>query len=143
MAKVLAIDYGDKHVGLAIGDTKEYYIAPIDVLSTGSFEDLFIQLNKLINENHIEEVVIGYPLSMKGEKTDQTREVDKFSDELSSRIDQQIILEDERLTSALAAKHQQGFLKKIWSGSNKNQIQKSSAVLILETYLDKKKNEKK
>jgi len=143
MAKVLAIDYGDRHVGLAIGDTEEYYIAPIDVLSSGSFEDLFIQLNKLLNENHIDVVVIGYPLSMKGEKTDQTREVDKFSDELSKRIDQQIVLEDERLTSALAAKYQKGFLKKIWSGSNKNQIQKSSAVLILETYLDKKKNEKK
>lgn len=143
MSRVLAIDYGEKYIGLAMGDTEEYYIVPYEVLSTGSFEDLFTELEGIINEGKIDEIVIGYPLNMKGEKSDQTREVEKFADALQAKVSLPIILEDERLTSKMAAKQQQGFLKKIWSGSNKDQIQKSSAILILETYLDKKKNQEK
>jgi len=142
MSRVLAIDYGEKYIGLAMGDTEEYYIVPYEVLSTGSFEDLYIELEKIVNESKIDEIVVGYPLGMNGEKTDQTLEVEKFADALQAKVGLPLIFEDERLTSKMAEKQQQGFLKKIWSGTNKNQVQKSSAILILETYLDKKKNQK-
>lgn len=142
MARILSIDYGNRRIGLAIGDTEAYVIAPYEVISTGSFEDTYTQLGKVINENKIEEIVIGYPLNMKSEKTEQTRIVEKFADQLGEKTGLPIILEDERLTSVQAARQTSGLFKKLWSGKAKDQVQKTSAVLILETYLEKKKNEK-
>ena len=139
MAKILAIDYGSKKIGLAIGDTKEYYIAPLEIISTGSFNDYIKDLTKVILENKIEEIVVGYPLNMKGKKTEQTEEVEEFAEKLKDEVEVPIILEDERLTTAQAKNQQKGFLKKIWSGGPKDNLQKTAAILILETYIEKKK----
>ena len=142
MARILAIDHGDKKIGLAIGDTEEYVIAPYEVISTGSFEDTFTKLGDVINENRVDEIVIGYPLNLQGKKTDQTRAVEEFAEILGKKVDLPITLEDERLTSVQAARQTRGFFKRLWEGKAKDNIQKTSAVLILETYLEKKKKEK-
>jgi len=141
MARVLAIDYGDSRIGLAYGDTKEYLIVPYEVLSSGSFEDIYNQLKTVIEEKQVEEIVIGYPLNMKGEKTEQTKKVEEFADQLQQRAGLPIILEDERLTSVQAQKTTKGFFGSLWGGKAKDAVQKSSAVLILETYIEKKKSQ--
>ena len=142
MSRILSIDYGGKHIGLAVGDDDDYVIAPYEVISSGSFEDIYGQLQTVIAENDIEEIVVGYPLNMKGEKTDQTKEVEEFADQLGKASGLPMVLEDERLTSVQAEKQTQGFFKNLWTGKAKDNVQKTSAVLILETYLAKKKKEK-
>ena len=50
MDRVLAIDYGEKKIGLAVGDTKEYIIAPYEVISSGSFESTIVPIADIIFE---------------------------------------------------------------------------------------------
>jgi len=121
MSKIFGLDYGDKRIGLAIAESESKAMAPFKILKNN--KNLFSELKKIINEEEIEEIIIGLPVGLKNQETLQTKKVKDFINKLKKEIIIPIKTEDERLTSKL---HKNVFKKR---------IDALSAMSILESYL--------
>ncbi|MBS4027947.1 MAG: Holliday junction resolvase RuvX, partial [Ignavibacteriales bacterium] len=135
--RILGIDFGRQRIGVAVSDTLGFLAHPVGVLQASP--KLFSELSELVVRYDIQIIIVGNPLSMKGEKSESSEEVTRFVEKLRQIFHKEIILLDERLTSVQA--HQ--ILRD--SSTRKKRREKSSvdkiaAVLILQSYLDRMKN---
>ena len=78
MGRLLGIDHGQKRIGLAISDPGKVISKPLQTLKFSNIERFIIDLTKIIDEQNIEKIIIGKPLGMSGNETDQTQKVKKF-----------------------------------------------------------------
>ena len=134
MNRILAIDYGDVRVGLALSDLTCTIAQPFKTLSYDDIDHLINQLSEIITEKQVNKIVVGIPYNMKGDDTQQTTKVRKFASILEENLGYEIIFVDERLTSSEAEKfmHQMD----IKTGFNKAKIDKIAASIILQEYID-------
>ena len=134
MNRILAIDYGDVRVGLALSDLTCTIARPFKTLNYNDMDDLLNQLFEISEENQVNKIVVGIPYNMKGDDTKQTTKVRDFISILEDKIGYKVDLIDERLTSLEAEKfmHQMN----IKTGFNKDRIDKIAASIILQEYLD-------
>tara|TARA_Y100001970_G_C13762746_1_gene616600 strand:- start:62 stop:475 length:414 start_codon:yes stop_codon:yes gene_type:complete len=132
--RILAIDYGDVRVGLALSDLTCTIAQPFKTLSYDDMDHLINQLSEIITEKQVNKIVVGIPYNMKGDDTQQTTKVRKFVSILEENLGYKIIFVDERLTSSEAEKfmHQMD----IKTGFNKAKIDKIAASIILQEYID-------
>ncbi|HAR36784.1 MAG TPA: Holliday junction resolvase RuvX [Acidobacteria bacterium] len=139
MGRILAIDYGDRHLGLALSDPLQITAQPFGTYTLQDDEAknrAFFQ--KLVEEKKIEEIVVGWPLRMdgsEGRRADVTREFSLWLEKVTGK---KVIFWDERLTTQQAQRKMAGF-----KGSPKQKKQREdqlAAVIILEAYLDKKRH---
>ena len=108
--RVLALDYGSARCGCAVSDPTGTIVTPIaDVLRPGSRRGLQA-LKELVRDRAVERVVVGLPLSLRGEDTDQTRETRAFAGRLSLLLGEEVPVEmhDERFTTRIAQRHGDG-----------------------------------
>ena len=83
MARALGIDFGEKRVGLALSDRSNLIASPYKTLQYISENDLISEIKKIVIDKEIEVFVLGLPLNMKGEDSDQTKKVRRFKNLLS------------------------------------------------------------
>jgi putative Holliday junction resolvase len=126
--KVLALDLGDVWTGTALSDPLKIIARPFKTIKT---IDLIPGLQEIINTQSIDTIVIGYPRTMRGTESEQTKKV-LVQKEVIAKLfpDKKIVLWDERLSSK-AARDIQGKKAKTES-SNEHSI---AAAVILQTYL--------
>ena len=133
MAKILSIDYGDVRVGLAMTDSTKTIATGLDTLRIDGNQDILIQkLEKILSENDIETIVIGYPKNMNGTISKKAIEIDKLVEKLE-KLNIPIKKWDERLTTVIAygTMRQLGIKQK-----QKNMFaDKLAATTILQDYL--------
>ena len=134
MGRLLAIDHGEKRIGLALSDPNKIISKPLKTISYSNYENLSIDLIDIINRHKIEKLIIGLPIGMHGANTLQTDKVKDFISYLENKIDIPIIMFDERLSSVSAKKSlvAQG----IKTGYNKSKIDETAAAIFLQHYLD-------
>ena len=132
--KLLAIDHGDRRIGLAISDDLGMIAFPfktIDIKKEPSFIDI---ISKLVSNRNIKTIIVGWPLGMGGTSTAQTVKVEKFINKLKVKTSIQIVRTDERLTSVIAKR------KMIEAGKNqkdhKGEADMLAAATILQDYID-------
>lgn len=133
MSKILGIDYGEKRTGIAITDELKMIASPLETIPTAMFFDFF---EKLLARESIETVVIGLPVKLNGGVSATTELVKKFSARIQARYPKlKIELVDESFTSKLAARALvDGGMKKK-NRQKKENLDKVSAAIILQTYL--------
>ena len=134
MNRVLAIDYGEKKVGLALSDPLKIIAKPYKTIDNSCNEQLINDFNTIINNKNVDEIVIGLPVTMKNSHSKQTDNVNKFIDLLKTKIKIKVTVVDERLSSIEAKKSlvNQG----IKTGHNKKDVDMTAAALILQSYLN-------
>ena len=137
MARALGIDFGEKRVGLALSDRSNLIASPYKTLQYISENDLISELKKIVIDKEIEVFVLGLPLNMKGEDSDQTKKVRRFKN-LLSILELPIIYEDERFSSIIAKNSL--VLQNVKTGHNKSEIDRTAAAIILQQYLDRISN---
>ena len=138
---MMSIDYGDKRVGIALSDPMHTISYRLCVIKQINEENLISQILKILEEKKVEKIIVGLPLSMSGQYSEQTKKVISFKELLiqkllDNNIDIIVDTIDERLSS-VSAKNimiQQGI--KTWH--NKGKIDELSAAIILQEYLDSK-----
>lgn len=131
--KYLGIDHGDKRIGLAMGDDEIFIASPLEIVEASGSE--IEELCLLIREEAIERIVLGLPVSLRGEENSQAKKVRKFGATLEHESKIEVIYEDERLTSRAA----ESLLREALS-ERKDAV---AAMIILQTYLDRLNNLKK
>jgi putative Holliday junction resolvase len=103
--RVLALDYGSARCGCALSDPTGTIVTPIEPISRPSDRRGLAALATLVTEREVEHVLVGLPLSLRGQDTEQTRETRAFAAALSARLgtDVPVELYDERFTTRIAA----------------------------------------
>ncbi|MEA2077300.1 MAG: Holliday junction resolvase RuvX [Candidatus Marinimicrobia bacterium] len=134
MQRILAIDYGMRRIGLAVSDPLQIIATPLETLRISDFDDGIIQLIALCREYEPETIIMGYPIGTSGDKTDQTKLVDKVIDSLKAHVKTPIIPWDERYTSLQAKSilQQQGIKVR----DDKGMVDQLAARIMLQEYLD-------
>ena len=100
--RVLALDYGAARTGVAVSDATGTLARPVGVVERAASEAGLDQVVALVAEHEAELVVIGLPLTLRGERGAQARETEAFVEALRSRLQIPVETEDERFTTALA-----------------------------------------
>ena len=134
MGRLLAIDYGARRVGLALSDPLKMIASPYRTIIKKNNTNLIEEIERIIAEEDVELTIIGLPLGMAGQITEQTKKVEEFADKLIAR-GIAIEYEDERW-STLAAKRSMKE-QNIKSGYNKNLVDQTAAAIFLQQYLDR------
>ncbi|MEE9442616.1 MAG: Holliday junction resolvase RuvX [candidate division Zixibacteria bacterium] len=134
--RFLGLDYGSRRIGVAISDPQGLIAQPLDTLIVSGMKNAVEQVKNLIDENEINDIVIGLPLNLSGQPSDLSRETELFATELKKEIKQPVYFEDERLSSKQAEQVLHSHGKKI--KGNKGKIDRISAAIILQSYLDRR-----
>jgi putative Holliday junction resolvase len=100
--KVLALDYGSARTGVAVSDPTGTLARPIGVIERAGTEAGLERLLELIASEGAERVVVGMPLTLRGEVGEQARETERFVDRLRQAVDVPVEGFDERFTTVLA-----------------------------------------
>lgn len=127
--KIIAFDIGDVHTGVAYADDLGIVAAPYETVATNM---LVTWLASLLTHEPIETIVVGYPQTLRGTHSAQTKKVIEFFDTLKKRfpaITWKLL--DERLTS----KQAQGYLR-TRKKNHKHSEHSIAAAIVLQTYLD-------
>jgi putative Holliday junction resolvase len=96
--RVLALDYGRARTGVAVSDPTGTIARPVGVVKGGDIP----RIVELIREHEAERVVVGLPLTLRGELGEQARETQAFIDDLAAASAVEIVPFDERFTTTLA-----------------------------------------
>jgi len=129
--RILALDFGEKRVGVAISDPLRLTAQGLTTLVEKTTEEILSFVGNLRREYTVLEIVLGYPLLMSGEEGPMAGRVREFAEELKKRVFIPVVLWDERLSSKEAEKLLGGT-----SRGKKEDVDRVSACLILQSYLD-------
>ena len=135
MGRFLAIDFGEKRIGLALSDPMKIIAKPFKTIFYSNQNDLINKIALIIKDEKIEKIILGLPKGLKGNNTSQTNIVIEFYNYIKDKIDTPIVMEDERLSSVSAKKSL--ILQDIKTGHNKTLIDETAAAIFLQLYLDK------
>jgi putative Holliday junction resolvase len=134
MARLLAIDYGLKRVGLAVTDPLQYIATPLVTVPT---TDIFVYLQEYLQQEEVEAFVVGIPNSLNNQVSLVLAPIMRFIEQLKKLFPNKLVFQqDERYTSklAIASMLAAGFKKK--DRRNKANIDKLSATIILQSFLN-------
>jgi len=139
--RIMGLDIGDCRIGVAVSDERETIAEGIRVIKNDG--EVFKQLKRLIDNYQIKEIVVGLPKKMNGELGHQANKTLKFIEAIKVNLHIGVKTWDERLTTKIA----KNVLKtvSVKRKKQKETIDKLSAILILQNYLDYRggsKNEK-
>jgi putative holliday junction resolvase len=121
--RLLGIDYGDKNIGLALGDLGGIAL-PYKILDNQGEDFVVSQLKEIVTAENIEVIVVGLPHSLSGKRNERLDITQKFVDLLNEKLNIKVATVDEQMTSKLYDKL-----------GVKKDIDKHAAAAILDTYI--------
>jgi len=130
---VLALDVGERRIGVAVGDSEVKIAVPMTTLDND--DNFVLSLNKIIIQKNVERIVVGLPRNSIGEETKQSQIVREFAKSLQSQVSPEIVFQDESLTSVGAEQT----LKQIQDSKkpiSKAEVDARAAAIILTDYLE-------
>lgn len=130
--RVLALDVGEKRIGVACSDPGRVLATPWGVIERSSKSEDFARIGRLVEELGVEKVVVGHPLSLDGSVGPQARRVERYVAAMSGELPASVVLWDERYSTAAAA----DYLGQTRSRKKKAPLDAAAAAVILQDYLD-------
>lgn len=126
MAVLMGIDYGTKHIGIALSDQEGTMAFPFEVLAHDGAA--IKNIGCIVREREVKKIIVGLPLNLDGSPTDATAGAREFAKTLNRELEIPVDFADEIYTSQQAARIQ----------GKKESIDASSAALILDQYLKRR-----
>ncbi|HPR16853.1 MAG TPA: Holliday junction resolvase RuvX [Candidatus Cloacimonadota bacterium] len=133
LSRLLAIDYGEKRIGVALSDPLQIISRPYRVLDN-SGDAVFDEIKSIIRAENVGKVIVGLPLNLAGEDTLKTSEVRRFAEKLQAQIAEPLILWDERYSTDEAHKALKSMKVSVREG--RQIVDKIAASIILQDYLE-------
>lgn len=140
--RYIGLDLGSKTLGIAISDLSNTIATNYETITfeNDNYDLLITKLNKIILDNNITDIVLGWPKNMNntiGSRAEITR---NFKEKLEKELQKPVYLEDERLTSVIS--NQVLIKADISRKKRKKIVDKVAASIILQSYLDRLEKEK-
>lgn len=132
--RVVALDIGERRVGVAAGDTSSRVAVPLKVLPAADVEQCAPAFRRLVEDHEPELIVAGVPLTLSGERGPQAERVERVARAVSERLGLPLAFSDERLSSAEAKRvlREQGMSERQMRG----RLDCVAASLFLQSWLD-------
>lgn len=141
MSRILALDYGERRIGIALSDPTRTIASPLTtVVRRPGKRPPWPEIGKIIQEHEVTEVVIGLPLDLAGNERQWTTEVREFGQEVTRRFGLPVHWIDERMTSVRAERTVRSMGLKRSEREDKERIDAAAAALILQGYLAQLRN---
>lgn len=138
--KIMAVDLGDARTGLAACDRTEFLASPIGVIHERDMKKVLMQVSIAVDEYQISRVVVGYPKNMDGSAGERAHKCERFAQLLQNIVSVPVELWDERRTTVTA--HDILNEADIRGQRRKDIVDEVAATVILESYLNFRKNQK-
>lgn len=141
MGRILAIDYGTKRIGLAVTDPLQIFASPLNTVSPKEFDNF---ISGYLKTEEVDAFVIGYPVQMNNQPSESVKYINPFIKKLQKAFpEKNIYLVDERFSSQMALRTMiDGGVKKR-DRQDKSMVDKISASIILQSFLDNRLNRTK
>ena len=140
MDRIIGIDYGRKRVGVAVSDPLGIFASALDTVPAAKIIDY---LKNYAATQTVSRFVVGYPMNLDNTPAEAAADVDAFLKNLSRKFpDIPVSLEDERFTSVLAHRAMIDGGMKAKGRRDKNSVDRISAAIILQGYLDRNNNKR-
>ncbi|MFA0750480.1 MAG: hypothetical protein SLRJCFUN_000883 [Candidatus Fervidibacter sp.] len=134
MARILAVDYGEKRIGLAVSDELGITASPLMTLAKQSDEDAIRQIAQLASRLRVAQIVVGLPRRTDVKEGEMERKARAFAEKLQQTVQIPVVLFDERFTTRIA---EQVLLEADLSRQKRKQVRdKLAAVVLLQSYLE-------
>lgn len=132
--RVLAIDYGERRIGLAVSNPEIDFVSGLPTLDRKTLREPVVEaIARIVTERQVDRVVLGIPYTMAGEEGPQALEVRAFEAELAAALDVPVVEWDERLTTEAARRtlREMGRSEREMRGH----LDQLAAVLMLESFV--------
>jgi putative Holliday junction resolvase len=135
---LLALDVGSKRIGVAVADPTGAFALPVTVIERTNLKADLERITGLAREYNADEMVIGDPVTLSGQRGPAAEKIDRFVEQLRRVYDGRIHRIDERMTTAQATKTL--IAADVGRSKRKHVVDKMAAALILETYLARRRS---
>lgn len=132
--RILGIDYGDARIGIALSDELGILASPYETYKSQSMRKDIDYVAKIAINNKCGKIVIGLPLNMNGTEGARVEKTKAFGNVLQRVANIPVVYKDERLTTVQVERVFD--LGKVKKDKRKQIVDKTAAVLILQSYLD-------
>ena len=135
--RILALDVGEKRIGVALSDPTGVLASPLTTIESKGQDSDIDEVLRLAEEHEAGEIVVGLPLSMSGRRGPQAGRVDAFVRAMAERTDIPLKSMDERLSSVQAERmlRESG----VEPSKNKARVDSAAAAIVLQSYLDSRR----
>lgn len=132
--RLLALDVGDRRIGVAISDPLGLWARPLTVLVRRSKQEDYQAIAQLVREHEVDRVIVGHPIGLKGDVGPQARKVERYAAGLAEHLSVPLLLWDERLSTAEAEEmlREGGESPREYRG----RVDAVAAAVILQAYLN-------
>jgi putative Holliday junction resolvase len=133
VTRVLAVDWGERRIGLAVSDPQGLIATGLDTLEVTGADQAAARVAEVAREHEVERVVVGLPLLMSGERGEAAESAERFAALLGRRSGLPVETYDERLTTALSQRR----LREtgVRTGHARARVDQGAAIALLESYL--------
>jgi len=134
--RILAIDPGARRLGLAISDPSETIASPLGVIERSAWKADVQRLRKIVEDSAVGEIVVGRPLTLRGEVGAEAREAERFAAKLRAALSVPVVEVDERFSTVAAERA----MRDAGSRAAQRRARRDAvaAALILQPYLDRR-----
>jgi putative Holliday junction resolvase len=139
MHRYMALDVGDKRIGVALSDPLQILASPLQTIARTSDEYALLEIIRLVEKHEVEKLIVGMPYSLDGTIGPQAEKVLLFKERIVAQLNIEVVLQDERLSSVTADQKLKETRKK--SARMREKIDAAAAAVILQSYLDEFKVE--
>ena len=134
--RIVAIDPGMKHVGVAVSDETQLIARPVGTLARTSWKKLLSDIKQIVSDFDAVAIVVGLPLGFEGGRIEMTDEAESMARKLALSIKIPVALQDERVTTYEAR-------KRLWDRGvlpekTKTEVDSEAASIILSDFLSRK-----
>jgi len=136
---LLALDVGTKRIGVAVADPTGTFALPVTVIERTNVRSDLERISALSREYNVDEMVVGDPVTLSGERGIAAEKIDRFVEQLARVFSGKIHRVDERMTTAQATKSL--IAADVSRSKRRGVVDKMAAALILESYLARRRRE--
>lgn len=134
MGRILALDVGERRIGVAVSDETRTLARPLTAVTRGSRREDFERVARLAAEQGAERIIAGYPRSLSGEEGAQARRVRRYVEALATTLTVPVELVDERYTTVEATERLRDANRRRLR--DRGQLDAAAAAVLLQDYLD-------
>lgn len=131
--RILAIDYGEKRIGIAITDPLNIFAYPLTTLQNNT--DFLKNLKLILDQYNVARILMGNPIKEDGSENRLLNKIEKLKDEIEQKFNITVILVDERYSSEIARQRIIESVKSKKKRKDKSLLDKNAAAVILEDYM--------
>ncbi len=136
----LGLDLGSKTCGIAISDRTGLIATSLEVIRYNDYDELINKLNNIVISRNVDAFVLGNPKNLDGSLSKRSEITLEFKDLLLKKFNMEVIMQDERLSTVEAERM---LISNNTKRKNRKQvIDKIAATIILQSYLDRRNNER-